>query len=62
MELYNENILQKNMKFFDDNNNIKLFGELDNVSFTETDEGMAVNIRLYPTDEQYMAALGPCGK
>jgi predicted transcriptional regulator len=40
----------------------KLFKALDKVSFTETDEGMTVNIRLYPTDEQFMAALGPCGK
>ena len=40
----------------------KLFKALDKVSFVETDEGMTVNIRLYPTDEQFMAALGPCGK
>ena len=40
----------------------KLFRALDRVSFVETAEGMTVNIRLYPTDEQFMAALGPCGK
>ena len=40
----------------------KIFDALDRVSFVETNDGMLVNIRLYPTDEQFMAALGPCGK
>ena len=40
----------------------KLFTALDKVEFVETDDVLTVNIRLYPTDEQWMAALGPCGK
>jgi predicted transcriptional regulator len=40
----------------------KLFAALDKVEFVETDDVLTVNIRLYPTDEQFMAALGPCGK
>ena len=40
----------------------KLFTALDKVEFVETDDVLTVNIRLYPTDEQFMAALGPCGK
>jgi len=40
----------------------KIFDAMDKVSFMETYDGLMVNIRLYPTDEQYLAALGPCGK
>ena len=40
----------------------KLFKAMDRVSFMETYDGLMVNIRLYPTDKQFMAALGPCGK
>lgn len=40
----------------------KLFSAMNRVTFDETDDGLSVHIRFYPTDNQFLAALGPCGK